>query len=172
MKGPHVLLLIITLLCFGLQSYGQNTAVREPELADPSRYLLDSLVLSDFSDDHRQLLDSCLDLYHVAKDDTSQLVILEAIAENLLDQSWHRYNQLLRETVESRLMKALPPDLEKRYLLFLEGALNNEGYWYHFVGNIRLSLEFYHKSLKIGEQIGDTLGIACKPRILCQVLAS
>ena len=53
-----------------------------------------------------------------------------------------------------------PPTLKKRYLFFLAQALNNVGYIYGEKGEIQKQSEYYHKSLKIKEEIGDKKGIA------------
>ena len=45
-------------------------------------------------------------------------------------------------------------------LTHLGGALNNIGYVYRNQGDIPKALEYYHKSLKIQEEIGDKSGIA------------
>lgn len=46
------------------------------------------------------------------------------------------------------------------YLTTISGALNNLGYFYDDRGDIVKALNYYHKSLKIREEINDSLGIA------------
>ncbi len=50
--------------------------------------------------------------------------------------------------------------LHKKYLSTLADALNNIGYIYENQGDIPKGLEYYHKSLKIKEEIGNKKGIA------------
>jgi len=65
-----------------------------------------------------------------------------------------------RETAERNLAAGPPPALEKKYLSSLADALNNIGYIYMNQGDIPKALEFYHKSLKIEEELGNKKGIA------------
>jgi len=65
-----------------------------------------------------------------------------------------------RETAEGNLASGPRTALEKKYLSSLADALNNIGYIYDSQGDIPKALEYFHKSLKIREDIGDKKGIA------------
>ena len=45
------------------------------EVADSEYYLVDSLVLEDLTDRDQLILDSCLNVYELAKDDTAKILI-------------------------------------------------------------------------------------------------
>lgn len=128
--------------------------------ADAEFYLLDSLNLAELEDSERQMLDSALEHYHSTSNDTARFATLYYVAEHLLHPSWARYNFVLKQNAEDALQREHDPNLTWTYKRFLERALNNIGYYYHYQGNIPQSLEYYHKSLKLGEEIHDTLGLA------------
>jgi serine phosphatase RsbU (regulator of sigma subunit)/Tfp pilus assembly protein PilF len=62
--------------------------------------------------------------------------------------------------IAEKALKAAPSAQTKKSLLtHLGGALNNIGYVYMTQGDIPKALEYYHKSLKIQEEIGDKEGL-------------
>ena len=123
-------------------------------------YLIDSLNLASLNKDDRQLIDSCLTLYHKAKDDTTKINALSGICENMMDESWYRYQffqyELINKIVETHHKKLVSKHLKKS----LAFALSNIGYIYNNQGNIPKALEHYGKSLQLQEEIGDKQGIA------------
>ncbi|MGZ3933238.1 MAG: tetratricopeptide repeat protein, partial [Bacteroidia bacterium] len=58
-----------------------------------------------------------------------------------------------------RLEKANAAE-KQSFLITKSGSLNNIGYINQNMGKIAAALEFYHKGLKIQEEIGDKPGIA------------
>ena len=108
-------------------------------------------------------IDSLKAVIEAADHDTSicnaYLILGEEIYLNNPDTAliiWQMANDL----AQGNLDNDSPPTLEKRYLSFLANALNNIGYIYKNQGDIPLALEYYHKSLKIKEDIGNKKGIA------------
>jgi len=65
-----------------------------------------------------------------------------------------------RKIADANLASSTQPALEKKYLTFLAKALNSIGFVYNDQGDIPKALEYYHKSLKIDEEIGNKNGIA------------
>lgn len=61
---------------------------------------------------------------------------------------------------EKNLGSSINPNEKLSYLATISGALNNLGYFYDDRGDIVKALNYYHKSLKIREEINDSLGIA------------
>ena len=142
--------------------------VHAQEFADKSFYLIDSLVLDDLASSDRTLVDSALTLYNKAEHDTDRLNALGILCENMMHESWHEYQFLQYEMIKGLIdagpsfgsAQDEPTTLEKKYLLFLASALNNIGYIYMNQGDIPKALEYYHKSLRIREEIGWKEGIA------------
>jgi len=63
--------------------------------------------------------------------------------------------------ITEKALEAKPAgSIKKSLLKSLAGALNNIGYVYQNQGNISKALAYYHKSLKIYEEIGDREGVA------------
>jgi len=94
-----------------------------------------------------------------AKHDTTRCNILNAMVEaEYDDQVWPIYNEQLRVLAEKNTKTNTPN--KPFYLKHLADALNNIGYFYNNQGDIPKALEYYHKSLKIDEEIGNKEGIA------------
>jgi serine phosphatase RsbU (regulator of sigma subunit)/Tfp pilus assembly protein PilF len=94
-----------------------------------------------------------------AKHDTTLCNLLNAIveAEND-DEIWPIYNEQLRVLSEKHTKTNTPNN--PFYLKHLADALNNTGYLYKTQGDIPKAIEYFHKSLKIQEGIGEKRGIA------------
>lgn len=131
------------------------------ELADKEFYLIDNLVLDELVQNDRVLLDSCLTLYHSAKDDTSRINALNDVCDFLIHEIWSDYQFFQYGLIEDALNNN-PSDEVRDYLKISLGvSLNNIGLYYErHIGNISKALEYYHKSLKLYEELGDQLGIA------------
>ncbi|MBL4657816.1 MAG: tetratricopeptide repeat protein, partial [Flavobacteriales bacterium] len=69
---------------------------------------------------------------------------------------WQNSHDLAEKNLVSGLPDGGAGALEKKYLLFLAEALNNIGYIHDDQGDIPKALEFYHKSLKIQEELGGS----------------
>ncbi|MBV6483966.1 MAG: hypothetical protein KFKLKKLM_00431 [Flavobacteriales bacterium] len=65
------------------------------KVADKKFYLVDSLNLSELNDNDKQLLDSSLTQYKFSKNDSTKFYWLDFISNNLSDDSWMKYNELL-----------------------------------------------------------------------------
>ena len=123
-------------------------------------YLIDSLNLSSLTNTDRQLIDSCLTLYHQAKDDTTKINALNTICENMMHDDWSKYLFLQHKIIEQTIAQNPP----KATLLFLKiklaGVLDNMGVVSNSQGDMALALKYHHKSLKLDEEIGNKYGIA------------
>jgi hypothetical protein len=92
------------------------------------------------------------------KHDTTRCNILSTLAETAPDGEWEQFNEQLKTLAENKIKNN--PSERKFYLKHLASALNNFGLIFHDQGDIPKALEFYHKSLKIQEEIMDKKGIA------------
>ena len=124
-------------------------------------YLIDSLDLSSLTKTDRQLIDSCLTLYHQAKNDTSKINALNDICENMMHDDWGKYQffqyELINKALKTHHSNTITPSLKKS----LASTLNNIGLFFDHQGDLTKSLITYHKSLKISEEIGYKQGAAC-----------
>lgn len=151
-----LLLLLIIILCLAKekQCFAQN-------FADKAYYLVDSLDLNALTEDDKKLIETSLKEYHIAKDDTSKInAIIDIVEESFDDNVYPKYNLWIYRFVQKSLLAHPSPRIKKRLLLFLAGSLNNMGYVYNIKGEIPKALEYYHKSLKISEEIDDKEGVA------------
>lgn len=107
-------------------------------------------------------LDSLKLLLKNAKNDTTRCNILNAMIEAENDETvWAKYNDQLINISESNLKELLPT--HSQFILFkkqLASSLHNGGIIKHTQGNNSKALEFFNRSLKISEEIGDRSGIA------------
>jgi serine phosphatase RsbU (regulator of sigma subunit)/tetratricopeptide (TPR) repeat protein len=108
------------------------------------------------------IVDSLKTALGKADHDTTRCNILNALIENEEDDKvWPLYNDKVREISENNL-KIIKDESVLRlfFLKNLAGSLNNTGYLAKFRGDIPKGLEYYHKSMKIYEQIGDRENVA------------
>jgi tetratricopeptide (TPR) repeat protein len=94
-----------------------------------------------------------------AKHDTTRCNILNTMVEAEYDDKvWPIYNEQLRILAKKNIKTN---KINKTfYLKHHTTALSNKGYLYEIQGNIPKALQYYYKSLKIQEEIGDKEGIA------------
>ncbi|MBL4668756.1 MAG: tetratricopeptide repeat protein [Flavobacteriales bacterium] len=83
----------------------------------------------------------------------------EILAVSNLDTVSYLCNKA-KQIVEKNLARKLDPKTKRSFLLILATSLNNIGYVYKQQNNLNKALEFYNKSLKTREEIGDKPGIA------------
>lgn len=106
-----------------------------------------------------QNLDSLKLAFKNAKHDTTRCNILNAMIEEESDDNvWSKYNEQLKSIAEKNL--ATGGVLKKNYKKHLAASLNNIGYLANNQGEITKSLDYFHRSLKIQEEIGEKRGMA------------
>ena len=147
-KLIHILLLLVS-----FSGLAQN-------YADKNYYLVDSLDLDAIRESDQKLIESSLELFHKATNDTSKVNALNDICANMVHEDWEKYQRLqlvlIKEAIASN-----PPNQEALALKkALAGALNNIGFIYDNKGNPVSALAHYDKSLKLREELGDKKGMA------------
>jgi len=98
--------LILILFCFIV-----NCSVAQ-EFADKEYYLIDSLIIDELISSDKQLLENAMISYHNAKDDTSKVVSLNPIVENMISDYWKNYQFFQYNLVQNIL--ANNPDSKTR----------------------------------------------------------
>ncbi|MDP1800870.1 MAG: tetratricopeptide repeat protein [Bacteroidota bacterium] len=108
-----------------------------------------------------QTIDSLKLALKTAKHDTVRCTILSALAETANENEWPVFNEQLRVLTKKNadLLAASHP-LKKFYLKLHAFALNNFGYLYDEKGDITKALDYYFRSIKIHEELGNKSGIA------------
>ncbi len=151
MKKLFTVLIIITLSLS--KSFAQTYAPK-------NYYLVDSLDLDAIGAEDKKLIKESLKLFHKAKDDTSKVNALNDICANMMHEDWEKYQRLQLSIIEKAIATKPPTQIRKTLKTALAGALNNIGYIHYNQGDIPLALAYYHKSLKIKEEIKDKQGMA------------
>lgn len=96
-----------------------------------------------------------------AKDDTTRCVLLHELSNNAGEDEWPKFNDELYNFTESKLRsKSISKYEYKFYNRYLAISLSNYGFLASVKGDIAEALNFFNKSLKIQEEIGDDRGIA------------
>jgi len=100
-------------------------------------------------------------VHHAAVDDTSKVQAIDFLVEECWDNEvWPKYNKWVYSFIQSKLA-AKPSEKVKRSLLISYAeSLGNIGYVYATGGDVTSALEYFQKSLKIKEEIGDKYAIA------------
>jgi adenylate cyclase len=135
------LLMYIILLLTSFKGVAQNFSSEE-------QHQIDSLnqVIANPNSPDTSLAGSCVALSEILY--VSNIDTLKSLCEKA-------------KFIAEKALKANPIGQTKKSLLtHLGGALNNIGYVYGQQGDISKALEYYHKSLKIQEEIGCKVGIA------------
>ncbi|TXB64833.1 tetratricopeptide repeat protein [Vicingus serpentipes] len=127
------------------------------DYADKNYYLVDSIDLKGLTAPDRILLDSCLVLFHKSNQDTSKVIALNGICENMVSAYWVKY-QFYQYQLINKAIKKQPQD--KRLKKSLANALNNLGLIYRDEGDIEKALDYYTQSLKLLEVTNDKHGLA------------
>ncbi len=127
------------------------------------QFFLSALLLifatSDFA--QNKTIDSLKLALKLAKHDTMRSNILAQLAEIADDGEWEKYNELLKVLTEAKLKLTNPNGTEyKLYQKHFAISLHNIGFIYKNQGDINKALEYYDKSMKIQEEIGDKEEIA------------
>ena len=144
--------LTIIVYLFPFIIFGQN-------FVDKDFYLLDSIDLSAYNQHDKELLESSLTKFHSAKDDTSKILALKKITEEMMHQDWERYQYYEYELIKGYLKKDISVKEKRTLLIFKSVAINNIGYIYDHKGDLDVALNFYKSSIKISELIKDTLNV-------------
>jgi serine phosphatase RsbU (regulator of sigma subunit) len=131
------------------------------KFADKDYFLVDSLDFKKLSYSDKFLIDSCLTVFYKASSDTSKIAAITIIVEESWDDNvWPKYNEWTHQFIKRALAKKNTPKIQKYLLNSYAGTINNIGFNFKNRGEIEKALEYYHKSLKIKEKIGDKKGIA------------
>ncbi len=146
-------LIYIFLFFFSLNGVAQQFAEKE-------YYLIDSLVLEELSEPDLVLLNNSLKLYHSAKDDTNKINALNNICENMLHDAWVKYNMWVFDFTEEKLKTKHTTQTTFFFKKSLASSINNIGISYYEYGDIPKAIFYYKKSMKIQEELGNTIGIA------------
>ncbi len=142
-------ILQILFCLFFFQGISQN-------YADKDYYLVDSLEIDKVSDSDKKLLDSCLTIFHQAKDDTTRLKpIARIIEESWDDRVWPKYNQWVYHFTQEKLKENPNEKIKYKLSKRLASSLNNIGYYNSTKGNISEALKFYEKGLKLQRELGE-----------------
>ena len=96
-----------------------------------------------------------------AKHDTTRCAVYLALGEQILLEKpdsaiilWKKVQILAEKNL------SISSSLKRNYLISLANSLNNIGTVYDDQGQVTQALEYYHKSLKINEEISDNVGIS------------
>ena len=133
------------------------------KFADKKNYLIDSLDLSIVTNQDRQLIDSCINIFHNTLSDTSKVAAISRIVEESWDENvWVKYNKWLYFYIKSSLSKTKDKkspehiSLKKSYA----AVLNNEGYYLKTQGKLSLALSYYYESLRVEQELEHQEGIS------------
>lgn len=143
------LIYISIVILLSIQGFSQT-------FADKKNYLVDSLVLSELNNDDRQLLDSALSQYRSSKNDSTKFYWLDFLSNNLTDDVWQKYNQILYQKCTEALKKSNSAYFKKIYA----SSLNNLGYAAENSGKIEKAIHYYYAALKLYEEIKNKEGVA------------
>ena len=149
--------LLFSLLFIGITD--KERTLLAQEFANPSYYLVDSLVLEQLSSFDEALLDSCLAIYHSSESDTIKIRAITAIVEESWDDNvWPVYNQWIYTLAKQKLL--LGTKYERNYKIALANATNNKGVVSYGQGELADALEYYKQSSALFLELNDNKNTA------------
>ncbi|PCI98694.1 MAG: hypothetical protein COB15_05585 [Flavobacteriales bacterium] len=161
MKMIKNITVILLGFCLTNLCIAQNSNSATIKYADKEFYLVDSLDLEVISESDRKLLDSCLTVFHKAKEDTSKVDAINQIVEVSLDENLRpKYKIWLYHFLKEKLKQQHSTITTKRLKIGLAVAINEIGFIYINQGDLPKALDYFHKSLAIHKEMGDKKGIA------------
>ena len=127
------------------------------QFADKEYYLIDSLILKNLSDYDKEVIDSCLVVYHGTDIDTNKLQAIFYISNVCWDLDvLVKYNTIVYNEVKDKYTNSTGLTYKTLY----GGVLNNFGYVNQLQGNVSKSLNYYQQSLIVYEKIDYKEGVA------------
>lgn len=131
------------------------------QLSDPAFYLVDNLDWELVSEEDQKLINQALNAFHREKVDTQKVKILHELVEACNDGNvWPKYNDYMLAFISTQLRSRHDEQKTRFFKRYLASAVNNQGYHYKSLGDIKEALKKYEQSLKIDESIGNNQGIA------------
>ncbi len=127
-----------------------------------SNYILFIILLLHnlFSYSQNGVIDSLKNELTYAKEDLHKLAILNSLIESINeDQVWSQYNDILG-ILSQKLMLSEDPAIQQKAKRYYADFLNNKGYINNNLGDIATALDYFHKSIKIQEEVKDKQGLA------------
>ena len=146
-------ILYILILFSSIPTFAQN-------FADKDYYLIDSLDLKSFSSEDKKLLTKYLKEYHQANNDTVKINALAHICENMVNESWKKYQFFNVVLLETKVNSKHQDAYKKFYLSHYAEALNNLGIIHQESGELEKGLKSHKKSLEIQRDLENQEGIA------------
>lgn len=129
--------------------------------ADKEYYLIDSLDLSDLTKSDSLCIEKYISLYHNTKIDTLQFIYLDTLITNVYNENtWTSYNDFLYEFIQINSSGITNKKVLQLYKEHEANCLNNFGYYYMSKGDVKNSLDYYNKSLKLRLKCNDFTGQA------------
>lgn len=106
-------------------------------------------------------IDSLKQILKTVKHDTVKLRLYSEMINSENDEEvWTLYNEEMKYTAEKLLSTHPKAPVVKTAKKYLAESFNNKGIIFNNKGDINRALEFFSKSLKIEEEIGNKVGIA------------
>ena len=116
-------------------------------------------MLEELAEGDRQLIDSCLILFHEASSDTLKAKIIGIIVETSWDENvWPVYNEWLFHFIKKNHYSSAKNE-PKIKPLFLAGVINNMALAKMYKGKIELAIKLFHSAIIINEATNDLKGL-------------
>lgn len=123
---------------------------------DRKHYLIDSIVISSITNEELVLIDSCVNLYYIEKNDTAKVNAINTIvSESWNINVWPKYNDWVLEFSSKKLKEVKEEKLINYYRLIVSQCYNNKGFYLENIDNKEDALIYYFKALKLLRVLND-----------------
>lgn len=130
-----------------------------PQNSKPKYYLIEGLDINELTVTDRQIIDSCLEIYHSSKEDTTQLNALSHICDNIIDASWARYQVYTQRLIEQKLNTTKDSESKRMLTPYLVNSLNNLSQLVLLEGKKDSAISLCTKALEEAERVDYIYGI-------------
>ncbi len=112
------------------------------------------------SGDYDRTIDSLKNALNSTTDDTVKVNLLLQLVESISDDDvWPKYNEQMLQ-ISEKIVQSKNVAIRRKGKKGLADAYNNIGFMYNNQGDIPNALDFFGKSLRMQEELGDKEGIA------------
>ncbi|MBL4670308.1 MAG: tetratricopeptide repeat protein [Flavobacteriales bacterium] len=127
---------------------------------DSNYYLINNFNLKELTNNDQKIVDSCLTIFHNAKEDTTKIKVLSHICDNIMDDSWTDFQVYNYTFIKKSLDNPINSKVKKTIAPYLINALNNLSIMEVGLGNKQKAIDYSKESIKFSTEASYEYGIA------------
>ncbi|MBL4708004.1 MAG: tetratricopeptide repeat protein [Flavobacteriales bacterium] len=150
MKNLYVLFFLVLLV---------NTLYAQ-DVIDKNYYLIKDFNINELTKGDQKIVDSCLAIFHNSKEDTNRIKVLSHICDNLIDNSWTKFQVYNYNFIKKNLDSTTDSIARKAIVRYLVNALNNLSIMEVGLGDKQKAIDYCAEGIKLSTETSYQYGIA------------